>query len=57
MGEDPGAGARLKWGASACIVPAIMAADGHFRAVGRPGRERTVKTKNKRVTVGFVTDT
>lgn len=42
-------------GASACKVPAIMAADGHLRAVGRPGRERRVKTKG--VTTGFVTDT
>lgn len=31
--------------ASAYTVPAIMAADGHFRAVSRSSEERTVKTK------------
>lgn len=34
-------------GALPCTVPAIMAADGHFRAVEQPSRERTVKRKNK----------
>lgn len=54
MSEDPG----TKVGAPACAVPAIKAADGHLRAVGRTGRKRKVKKqKNKRVTVGFVRDT
>lgn len=43
----------LKVGAAACMVPAIMAADGHFRA----GAARTVKKnkthKTKGVTVGI----
>ena len=29
-------------------LPAIMAADGHLRAVGQPGGECTVKTKKQK---------
>lgn len=49
VGEDPGAAGQLKWG----TVPAIMAADGHFRAVGR-ARHSKNKKKHKRITVRFV---
>lgn len=34
--------------ARVCTVPAIEAADGHFRAVGQAGRERTVKTEKQK---------
>lgn len=44
VGEDKGAWWSTRVGASACTVPAIVAADGHFRAVGRQSEERTVKT-------------
>lgn len=49
VGEDPGAAGELNWGGS------IMAADGHFSAVG-PSTKRRKITKHKRVTARHITD-
>lgn len=46
----------LKVGAAACMVPAIMAADGHFRAgAARTGKKKNIKQKGSQR--GFVTHT